>query len=97
MSLLILTVPLNCVFGSSMTRSNEAPSASIGADGSGSVLTPDRPSLALSTQVRISKSEALLPEHDPSQMGALIEGMKTWQSLWKEVSDKAKHYKTVVT
>jgi len=65
-----------------------------GADSSSAVLTPDMPSLALSTQVKVPGSEAPFPEHDHSQMGALIEGMKTCQSLWKEASDKAKHYKT---
>ena len=29
-------------------------------------------------------------------MSPLIEGMKTYQSLWKGDSDKAKHYKAVV-
>jgi len=29
-------------------------------------------------------------------MSQLIEGMKTYQSLWKGASDKAKHYKAVV-
>ena len=61
-----------------------------GADSSSAVLTPDMPSLALSTQVKVPGSDALFPERDPSQMGALIEGMKTCQSLWKEASDQAK-------
>ena len=68
-----------------------------GADSSSAVLTPDMPSLALSTQVKVPGSEAPFPEHDHSQMGALIEGMKTCQSLWKEASDKAKPYKMVAT
>jgi len=29
-------------------------------------------------------------------MSQLIEGMKTYQSLWKGASDKAKQYKAVV-
>jgi len=64
-----------------MTKLGKTPSTSAGADGSSSVSTRDRPSLALSNQVRISESEAMLPEHNPSQMGALIEGKKTYQKL----------------
>ena len=39
----------------------------------------------------------MVPKDDPSQMSPLIEGMRTCQSLWKGASDKAKHYKVVVT
>ena len=38
----------------------------------------------------------MVPKDDPSQMSPLIEGMRTYQSLWKGASDKAKHYKAVV-
>jgi len=80
-----------------VARPAEAPSASAAADGFGSVPTPDRPSLALSTQVRVPESEVLFPEQDLPWMGALIEEMKTCQSLCKEASDKAKHYKATTT
>jgi hypothetical protein len=80
-----------------VARLAESPSASVAADSFGSALTADRPSLALSTQVRVPESEVLFPEQDLSRMGVLIEEMKTCQSLWKEASDKAKHYKVVAT
>ena len=95
--ILILISLLTYAFFDRISGPTEAPSTSVGADSSGAVLTPDMPSLALSTQVKVPGSEALFPERDPSQMGALIEGMKTCQSLWKEASDKDKHYKTVAT
>ena len=66
-------------------------------DNSDAALTLDRSNLELSTQVMVLGSEEVVPKDDPSQMSPLIEGMRTCQSLWKGASDKAKHYKAVVT
>ena len=68
-----------------------------GGDNSNTTPTPDRSNLELLTQVRVLGSEEVIPKDDPSQMSPLIEGMRTCQSLWKGASDKAKHYKAVVT
>ena len=67
-----------------------------GGDNSNTTPTPDRSNLELLTQVKVSGSEEVVPKDDHSQMSQLIEGMKTYQSLWKGASDKAKHYKAVV-
>ena len=69
------------------------------AGGDNSIVAPtmDRPNLELSTEVKVPGSKEMAPKDDPSQMSPLIEGMRTCQSLWKGASDKAKHYKAVVT
>ena len=70
---------------------------SAGGDNSDAAPTPDRSNLELSTQVKVPGSEEVVPKDDHSQMSPLIEGMRTYRSLWKGASDKAKHYKAVVT
>jgi hypothetical protein len=60
-------------------------------------VTPDRPSLELSTQVKVLGSKEGTLEDDPSQMIPLIEGTKTCHSLWKGARDQVKHYKVVVS
>ena len=37
----------------------------------------------------------MLLEKDPFRMDAIIHELQVCQSLWKEASDKDKHYKTV--
>lgn len=60
-----------------VSRLEKAPSLSAGADNLGGAPTSDRPSLVLSSQVKVPESEEVALKDDPSQMIPLIKSMKT--------------------
>ena len=92
-----LNILLIYVYFDNATRPTEAPSVPARGGSLDTAPTPDRPKLELSTQVKVLGSEEVLPEEGPSQMSPMIESMKTYQRLWRDASDKAKHYKVVVS
>jgi hypothetical protein len=63
---LILYIPLTCTFVRVLSRSKEIPEMLAVAKQSGDVPTLDRPSLELSTHVKVPESEEATPEDDPS-------------------------------
>jgi hypothetical protein len=95
--MLVPSILLTYVSSGNVSRLEEAPSLSTRGDNSDTAPTPNRPNLGLSTQVKVLGSEETVLKDDPSQMGPLIESMKTCHSFWKGASDRAKHYKAVVT
>jgi hypothetical protein len=62
----VLSIFLTCVFLGNISILEGAPSLSVGGDNSDVALTPDRPNLVLSTQVKVLGSEEVIPEDDPS-------------------------------
>ena len=94
--MLVPSILLTYVSSGNVSRLEEAPSLTARGDNSDAAPTSDRPNLELSTQVKVLRSEDMVLEDDPSQMGPLIECLKACQSSWKGASDKAKHYKAVV-
>ena len=77
----ILSILLTYVSFGNISRLEEAQSLPAGGDNSDATLTPDRPNLVLSTQVKLPRSEETILEDAPSYMGPLIESMKTYQSF----------------
>jgi hypothetical protein len=74
-----LLIPNNLlmhVFFDNITRSAKSSDVSTKGDNLETPLTPDRPNLELSTQVKVLGSEEVAPKEDPSQMSPLIQGTK---------------------
>ena len=60
-SILLTYVPFDNV-----SRLEEAPNMSARGDNSNAAPTPDSPNLELSTQVKVPRSEEVVPKDDPS-------------------------------